>query len=76
MQSNMMAYNWPHFRLNGERLNYTAAKKEFAKVPEAYSHFKKYRPQLYIGLATLIASAIVLRIANNDDDGNDDDEDE
>jgi hypothetical protein len=60
-----MTYNWPYFRLNEMRLTYHEAKNEFSKVPEAQYHFKKYRPQVYIGLVSLIASGIIIKIANN-----------
>lgn len=60
-----MTYNWPYFRLNEIRLTYHEARNEFSKVPEAKYHFKKYRPEVYIGLVSLAASGIVIKIANN-----------
>ena len=66
IRRNLISYNWPYFRLNGERLKYYAAKNEFSKVPEAPSYFKKYKPQLYIGLISLLSSAIILKVARNE----------
>lgn len=62
---NIISYNWPYFRLNGERIKYHEAKNEFSRVPEAAHHFKKYKPQLYIGLVTLISSVVILTVAQD-----------
>jgi len=65
IKRNIISYNWPYFRLNGDRLKYYEAKKEFSKIPEAPSYFKKYKPQLYIGFVSLISSLVVLKSAEN-----------
>jgi hypothetical protein len=64
-KQNIISYNWPYFRLNGERLKYYEAKNEFSKVPAAQPYFKKYKPQLYIGLVSLFSSVVVLKVAEN-----------
>lgn len=65
IKRNIISYNWPYFRLGNDRLKYYEAKKEFSKIPEAQSYFKKYKPQLYIGFVSLISSVVVLKIAED-----------
>ena len=60
-----MAYNWPYFRLNGDRLNYAETKNQFSKVPQAYFHYKKYRALTYISLATIVSSVLIIHVAEN-----------